>query len=772
MENKKYLPIKIVEKRKELDDSFTEGSGGEIPNWMYKVPLEERARSISKTLYEVGNELDKRNVNNIFIPVALELRLDEKTLAKSYRSAIRKIIDVNHKNNLIGYFDDASLLVKIDNKEDLHLIQTRLSDLEKNIQGLASIVETSIFHPKVEIEDNSILKVKLIDFKDVELNRTVHRAFQNRCKELNIEIEVTNYSNDLIIYKIPYSEKAMPVLQNFEGLSSIEDMPTYSITFGLEPDVKTTFKGKKVPERDKKYPTVGVLDSGIAVNDSLMPWVLEDKHTNFIDEDIDTAHGTAVASIIVYGDQLENDTHTGLDGCYLFDATIVPKKELLSTITEFDLRENIAEAITNNLEIKVWNLCVGWSTEISAQKVSDFGAALDYLQDECNVIICTSVGNCGNFSINKPKGKIQQSADSVRAIAVGSIAHKQEEFDLSNTNEPSPFSRMGPGPFNLVKPELTHYGGNSGLNADGSNTVSGVNTIDGNDDISPKAGTSFSTPRVTSILAGLQNELAEEFDPLLLKALMIHSAKHPSTNLDLDERLKQMGYGVPSNIMNILYNSENEITLVLRDTLKKGNFIEILDFPYPDDMVEGNYYYGEITATLVSSPDLDAAQGNEYCQSNIDVYLGTYNEKVQREGKTIRNPIGRDAMGKNLLDPGVYSKREIKKNSGFKTERLLKSYYQKFQPVKKWAVNLEDMTENKKIKYTEYPKRWFLKIEGLYRDHLEKTQEELSTDFCLIITIKDPKNKTKVYDNITAGLVANNFIQNNIKIKSDIQLKN
>jgi len=189
-------------------------------------------------------------------------------------------------------------------------------------------------------------------------------------------------------------------------------------------------------------------------------------------------------------------------------------------------------------------------------------------------------------------------------------------------------------------------------------------------------------------------------------------------------------------------------------------------------MVEGNFYYGEITATLVSAPDLDATQGDEYCQSNIDVYFGTYNEKVERKGRTIRNSIGKDKLNQNLFAPGIYSKREIKKNSNFSGERILKSYHQKYQPVKKWAIDLDDITETNKIRYTEYPKRWFLKIEGLYRDHLEKTEENISTDFCLVITIKDTIKNTKVYDNITAGLEANNFVQNNIKIKTDIQLKN
>lgn len=773
MENKKYLPIKIVEKRKGIDESLTEAGGGkDDPAWMLNVPLQDRVEMLSATLNEVDEELSRRVEGDNYIPAAIELKLDTRTLAKSHRTYIRKMFDVNNKNNLIGYFDSASLLVKIENSSDLKIIERNIADYKKNSHGLSSIIETSLFQPKIDIENKDILKIKLIDYQEHELNKTVHRAFRKKCEELNLEIEGTYYSSDIVVYKVPYSEQSMPVLQSFEGLSSIVDMPTYNITLDSESESNNEFETPRIPEKDKIYPTVGVLDSGIAVNESLAPWILNKKHTNYIEEDIDSSHGTAVASVILYGDTLEGKKHTNSDGCYLFDATIVPKKGLLNTVTEYDLIENIKEAISNNSEIKIWNLCVGWNSETSSHSISDFGAALDYLQDEYNIVICTSIGNCGNFKINKPKGRIQKSADSVRSLAVGSIAHTKRTNDLVEQNEPSPFSRTGAGPFNLVKPELTHFGGNAGIDGNGQVTYSGVNTLDKNNNVSPKSGTSFSTPRITSILAGLENELAEEFDPLLLKALIIHSAKYPTISLDNDERLKQMGFGVPSSINEILYNSENEITLVIRDTLEKGNYIEVLDFPFPDDMVEDNFYYGEITATLVSSPDLAAEQGEEYCQSNIDLYFGTYNEKIDREGRTIRNPIGKDSGSKNLLNPSVYSKREIKKNASFSEERILKNFHQKFQPVKKWAINLDDLSESNKIRYTEYPKRWFVKIEGLYRDHLEKSEDNLSTDFCVIITIKDNKNDTKVYDKMTAELQANNFIQNNIKIRSDIQLKN
>jgi hypothetical protein len=402
--------------------------------------------------------------------------------------------------------------------------------------------------------------------------------------------------------------------------------------------------------------------------------------------------------------------------------------------------------------------------------MSDFGTVLDDLADENNVLICTSIGNCSNFRSTIPPGRIQVSSDSVRAISVGSIAQAKRGFDQSEINNPSPFSRKGPGPFKMVKPELTHYGGNAGEDNNKTLGVSGVNVISADGILTTRVGTSFSTPRVTAILSALEAELNEPFDPIMYKALAIHSAKYPDLDLDQNERTNKMGFGVPSNAKDILYNSENEITLVVRDTIEKGNFIEILDFPFPKDMVEDDYYYGEVIITLVNATDLDTTQGEEYCQSNLDVYFGTYSEKVERAGKTIRNPVGRDSATKNFLSPGIYSKRSIKKNPSFKGERTLKSYHKKYQPVKKWAINLAEMTEANKLRYLEYPKLWFLKIEGLFRDHIEQMEGDPSTDFCLIITIRDPKKQHQVYNAVSQGLDQNNFVQQDIRVKTQIQV--
>ena len=105
-----------------------------------------------------------------------------------------------------------------------------------------------------------------------------------------------------------------------------------------------------------------------------------------------------------------------------------------------------------------------------------------------------------------------------------------------------------------------------------------MRTFDLSDDDIRHPGTSFSTPAVTRIVSDLACLMQEEFDPLLLKALTIHSAKYPAgIQMKMSEKINQMGFGVPAKAHDILYNSSDEITLILRDSLEKGSFIEMAE---------------------------------------------------------------------------------------------------------------------------------------------------------------------------------------------------
>ncbi|MFZ1515371.1 MAG: S8 family peptidase [Saprospiraceae bacterium] len=769
MEKIKYLPIKMIQKRAETDQAYTEAGGGSLPDWVSKVNVDERSSMLVKTFEQLETFFTQNEEMERNIPATIELTLDAKATAKSYRSNIRKLVDVNKKNNVIGLKNDDTLIVKVDDRKDLKDIISNFKSIRKHKDGMATLIDSNEYKPEINVSNKEVLKVKLINYKDHDINDLVEKQFESTCKELALDVESIQYSNEVKVYKINYNEESFAVLQAFEALSSIEDMPMLNFSFdSLEDDDYESLE-IKFPDNETEYPIVGVLDSGIARNPYLDPWI-SGSYSSYVDSDKNEQHGSAVASVIVYGDELSDKEIVNKKSVKLFDACIVPKKDLINQVSESDLVYNITNAIKNRKDIKIWNLSIGWEKEIDTNKISDFGAALDYLCDKYNIIICTSVGNCENFRANSAVGKIQISADSVRSLSIGSLAHVKNHFDLADVNHPSPFSRKGPGPFNLIKPELTHYGGNAGLDDRRRLTKSGVKAINKEGKIIETIGTSFSTPRICGLLAALYSEI-QDYDSLLLKALLIHSAKYPDIDIDDENRMSKMGFGMPSSVNEILYNSENEITLIVRDVIEKGSYIEILDFPFPRSMVNDGYYYGEITVTLVSNPDLDVDQGEEYCQSNIDVYFGTTDDIVERKGKTVRNDIGKDTnSSKNVLAPELYSKTKMRESKGFRPERILKSYHQKFLPIKKWVVNLEEMTKGNKEKYLEYPKIWYLKIEGLFRDHIEKITDQLNNEFCLIITIKDTKSDNNIYKEIEQELVAKNFMQNDINLRTNVRL--
>lgn len=262
-----------------------------------------------------------------------------------------------------------------------------------------------------------------------------------------------------------------------------------------------------------------------------------------------------------------------------------------------------------------------------------------------------------------------------------------------------------------------------------------------------------------------------------MKSLIIHSANYPNnTEIREFERTKYLGFGLPDTVHNILYNTPNETTLILRDVLLKGSFIDIKDFPIPECLVKDGLFNFQAIVTLVYDPILDPTQGFEYCQSNINVKFGSYDQKVPRDTSKncILNPIGRSGT-QNILVGSLYSKvkmRESSKEFALK-ERMLIQYGDKYYPVKKYAVDTSELTEGNK-KYITADKKWYLTIDNTYRSSIEDKaaieNRELSQEFCLIITIKDPTNTCNVYNGITQKLNEYNFWHNNIKISDNIKI--
>ena len=774
------LPIKFFSKRDEDKQRVEGNSSKDLPKWVLTgSELFERSLHLSTGMASIVDETEWETRT---VPVIVQATMTKDAHAKSHRRKIESVFTTK-PNNIIGVGDEDTLIIKVDSLEDAKEIQSRLMDTEKNAYGISGIEEISRFHTPVERSTRQAnYKIKLFDFHDYSTNQSIHTRFEHMLVSRNVEFSRTVYTSTLVIYKL----RDISILQLdelmqadlFEMAEEIVPMPIFDITLDSLPSQRVI--PIRYPNENSKTTTVGVLDNGIEPIDHLRPWIEGRRESVYPNSSIQATHGTFVAGIITYGDKLQQKELTGSDNVKVFDGAVFPdlNKERLE---EDELIENIREIIKmKHQEIKIWNLSISITREISGNKFSDFAVALDAIQDEYNVLICKAAGNCMNFASGKPLGRLNEGADSVRSLVVGSVAEKKEGADISEPNNPSPFSRKGPGPAYIIKPDIVHFGGNAGTDRTGRVLQTGVYSFAQNGYIIEKAGTSFSTPRVSALAAGLLNEMNEEFDPLLLKSLIIHSANYaPELLVPEVERTKYLGFGVPGTVRQILYNSPDEATLILRDTLPKGSYIDIKDFPMPDCLVVDGFYTGQVIVTLAYSPILDPSQGFEYCQSNMDVRFGTYDEKEARDTTRngILNPVGRKGS-QNILRGSLYSKLKMSDaiDDFALKERMLIQYADKYYPVKKYAVDLSELTEGNRIKYITGGKQWYLNLEGTYRSHTEDQAAingtDLSQEFCLIITIKDPLHRGKAYNGITQKLNEYNFWYSNIKVSEHIAIVN
>lgn len=771
------LPIKFFSKREE-DNMRVEGGGGnKLPSFVLSGnELLERTEKLSAEFDNIIKSIHWKDDN---VPTVMVAKLNPDALAKSHRGKINTLFSSEGKNNVIGLNDERTLRIMINNSKTVMEIRERLSQPKKYAYEISCIEGIGAFKPKI-IRSSKFdsYKVKLLNFQDYSLNKAFLGRFELFLKKNKIEYKKTKYTPELEIFKlIQVDSLTIDTLLKSEIFDLTEEIVPMPKVF-LELDSLNVNQNIPVifPQNNDSYAIVGVLDNGIEANEYLKPWIVG-QYSPYPDKVITPSHGTKVASIITYGDLLEKKTLVGNKHVKVFDATIFPdtKKE---SFYEDDLIANIQEVVRNNCDtIKIWNLSVSIIREINPDKFSDFAIALDSLQDECNVLICKSAGNCTNFAKGNPIGKLHEGADSVRALVVGSLAQSSGGKDVGLINNPSPFSRIGPGTAYIVKPDLVHFGGNVSIDEHGNVKETGNLTIGMGGTAVYSSGTSFSTPRIAALAAELSYDIKEDFDPLLIKGLLIHSCNYPSEiNMPVNERTKYTGFGKPSSSTEILYNSPNEVTLILRDTLVKGQYIDIKDFPMPDCLIKGGYYQGQVIATLVYDSVLESSQGFEYCQSNMNIKFGSYDKKNDRDTtrRTILNPVGK-AGAQNVLLESFYSKRKQASNNQnefAKMERLLIQYGDKYYPVKKYAVDLSEVTDGNRERYLTADKNWFLYLDGTYRNYSElKSQAqnyELSQEFCLIITLRDPKGNANVYDGVTKKLNEFNFWHTNIKVDTNV----
>ena len=469
----------------------------------------------------------------------------------------------------------------------------------------------------------------------------------------------------------------------------------------------------------KNEPVIGVIDTPFYENVYFGEWV---EYVHKIDENIpydtgDCKHGTAVSSIIVDGPSINPNLD---DGCGNFRV----RHFGVATggrFSSFTILKKIREIVSQNLDIKVWNLSLGSVLQIEENFISPEAAELDRIQSEYDVIFVVA-------GTNKPTDwtggamKIGAPADSLNSLVVNSV-----DFE----NKPATYHRVGPVLSFFHKPDVSYYGG------DGRERIR-VCTPYGE---GFSSGTSIAAPWITRKVAylihnmGLSREVA--------KALIIDSAAGWNRK---DDSTHSIGYGVvPIKIENIIKSADDEIRFIMTGSTDS---YETYTYRIPVPLSNDKYPFFA-RATLAYFPNASRDQGVDYTDTEMDIHFGRVKEK--KNGKIGIEPINNNRQGDDG-HPVLY-------------EGTARDLYRKWDNIKHISETIKKGARPR-IKYGNGS--WGLSIKT--KERLKSTRDR-STPFGVVVTLKEMNGVNRI-DDFIKQCIFRGWIVNRIDIDNRVDVYN
>jgi len=310
-----------------------------------------------------------------------------------------------------------------------------------------------------------------------------------------------------------------------------------------------------------------IMDSGIVEHPILKPAIREvfaaaTKRSTRIRSDRpndDEGHGTMVSSIALYGDvekcRLEKtftpEIKISSSKILFKDATGMPIYDE-DELVEQQLKYSVEKIKSTQPKCKVINLSIGnpEKSVYDAKKQFILANVIDELAFRYDdLIFVVAAGN--NYELlhggtypkhlltNSRTVRITDPGTSAHAITVGSLRNYDNEINMNKAIYPSIFTRIGPGYKDMIKPELTEFGGDRKHDIIGAH----YDFLHGNP-FAKDAGTSMSTPMISHHLAKLMNRFPNA-KRNLIKALLIASAEIPENKPSPIPKLMKSGNGKP-----------------------------------------------------------------------------------------------------------------------------------------------------------------------------------------------------------------------------------
>ena len=436
------------------------------------------------------------------------------------------------------------------------------------------------------------------------------------------------YSSSIgILLRVQGNGQLIRQLLEHPEVASINLPPKPDLETSDAPDPTIDDLGE-ILDPDQSAIPIGIVDSGINDQHPLLKNVVIGAFgVAGLPSSDAFGHGTAVAGVAAYGD-LENMLNAGkfqarfkiASARVLDDTGNFPDKKIAHKLVEEAIRR-----LHKEYGCRVINMSLADRNSIVTARGTLWSEVLDKLANELDLIIVVSAGNSDKGKLVKTYSdaiakaypsylldkvnRILDPAGAMNVLTVGSVAHNNglAEGDpltiqsIASEDEPSPFTRTGPGITDALKPDFVDRGGNAvfdGLNyklrVGNEHPPAGILSL--HNDYTHRlfktvSGTSFATPLVSYKSAMIVEEY-KNTSANLVRSLLAVSSEQPERGLEklnsTEPKIRHsvFGYGVPY-VFRALYSEDSRVILTAESTLPPNKFA-IFELPIPEDYQSTN----------------------------------------------------------------------------------------------------------------------------------------------------------------------------------------
>jgi hypothetical protein len=369
-------------------------------------------------------------------------------------------------------------------------------------------------------------------------------------------------------------------------------------------------------------PKICVIDSGIQENHLMIADAVFESdsrvyfapETSVADAVANGGHGTKVAGCVLFGNSIPKfgrHEHT----FWVQNARVLNRHKLLpQELYPPELMETIVEHYDDT---KIFNLSINSTRPCQLVHMSAWGATIDKLSEENDLLFIISTGNLfmetgiptnpgvrdllliGNEYpgyLFRKATRIANPAQSCFALSVGSVCvgkfEDEDRESFGEKDQPSGFTRTGPGIWDMIKPDVVEYGGDFVHEKSGDQLITVMpecsvevirSTTSGNNAIGYDVGSSFAAPKVAHIAGKILN-LLPVATANTIRALIAQGARlpfdlvfNPTVN-----SIQSYGYGI-ANKLRSTQNYRTRITLMGESKIRAKQ-AEVYTIRIPESM--------------------------------------------------------------------------------------------------------------------------------------------------------------------------------------------